>query len=76
MAREDRLLTRRALVWLFLLNTYICQDMPLYVTNHIPTLYIEWTEKLTNNNTIGCTLAQPNSALYCRAEAVFISAML
>ena len=55
---------------------YMPRVCPLYVTNHIPTLYIEWTEKLTDNNTIGCTLAQPNSALYCRAEAVFISAML
>jgi len=58
MAREDRLLARCALVWLFLLNAYICQQYVQFMyTNHILTLYIEWTKKLTDNDTIGCKLA-------------------
>ena len=36
----------------------ICQQYVQFMyTNHILTLYIEWTKKLTDNDTIGCKLA-------------------
>ena len=47
---------------------YMPRVCPFYVTNHILTLCIEWTKKLTDNDTIGCKLALPHSALYIVAQ--------